>query len=129
MKEMCCNLFTLTGSGADYLKNLCMFKTDFSESLIRLICTVQNFGISKMEEVSYAHQVCILFFVFLPPTYILFFLLELNSPQFVPQQMFPESSSTAERSWEGDVVKYFIFCSLISEFPAIVSITAMLITF
>lgn len=23
--------------------------------------TVQNFGISKMEEVSYAHQVCILF--------------------------------------------------------------------
>lgn len=38
----------------------------------------------------------------------LFFLLELNSAQFVSQQMFPESSSTAERPWEGDVVKYFI---------------------
>lgn len=74
--------------------------------------TVQNFGISKMEEVSYAYQVCILF----NPSKIhihiyinlLFVLLELNSAQFVPQQMFPESSSTTERSWEGDVVKYFI---------------------
>lgn len=73
--------------------------------------TVQDFVIGKMEEVSYAHQV---FILFNPPKIqihiykSLFFLLELNSAQFVPQQMFPENSSTTERSWEGDVVKYFI---------------------